>query len=207
MNGAHEGDAVDLRVVKTRMAIEQAFIRLLADTPFERITVQNILDEALVNRKTFYSHYSDKYELADLLIEEQLAMLRTALEDRLSHDENEEGFPKVLREFYQNLLENRDSLLALMEVRTENHCLRDELESLLKEAYCQRVANDDDMEMDALNLDYLSQYYAATVSSSIRWFLATDDPHTLDVIEDVARMREENPAYRFLDAPFARKRG
>ena len=53
-------ERVDLRVIKTREAIEGAFIQLLRDKPFERITVQNILDKARVNRKTFYKHYAPR---------------------------------------------------------------------------------------------------------------------------------------------------
>ena len=44
----------DLRVVKTKRAVEGAMEKLLAERPFDAITVQAILDEALVNRKTFY---------------------------------------------------------------------------------------------------------------------------------------------------------
>ena len=44
-------ERVDLRVIKTREAIEGAFVRLLRDKPFERVTVQDILDEARVTAK------------------------------------------------------------------------------------------------------------------------------------------------------------
>lgn len=57
----------DLRVIKTKKNIEQSFLRLLEKRSFSEITVQNILDEALINRSTFYKHYSDKYDLARLL--------------------------------------------------------------------------------------------------------------------------------------------
>ena len=53
----------DLRVIKTRREIENAMIVLLQQKSFEKITVQNILDVALVNRSTFYQHYADKYAL------------------------------------------------------------------------------------------------------------------------------------------------
>ena len=198
---------MDLRVVKTRKAIEQTFIRLLGQMPFERITVQNILDEALVNRKTFYSHYDDKYALADQLIEGQLAMFEKSLAARLSHEENEDEFPTVLRDFYLQLQDNRESLLALMDVHTEQHCLRDEMIDVLKGAYRERVARDEDMQMDDITLDYLSSYYAATVISSIRWFLESNDSRAIDVIENVARRRDDGPAYWFVDTPFAQKRG
>ena len=53
------------QMVFTRMLVAPAFVRLLLDKPFERVTVQDILDEARVNRKTFYKRCVDKYALAD----------------------------------------------------------------------------------------------------------------------------------------------
>ena len=36
---------------------------------FSKITVQNLLNEALINRSTFYKHYKDKYDVAEQLCE------------------------------------------------------------------------------------------------------------------------------------------
>lgn len=57
----------DLRVRKTRKNIENSFISLLKEKDFHKITVQDILDRALINRSTFYKHYMDKYQLAETL--------------------------------------------------------------------------------------------------------------------------------------------
>ncbi len=62
----------DLRVVKTRRSIEEAFLRLLRARRFNQITVQDVVDEALVNKGTFYRHYHDKYDLADQLKRERI---------------------------------------------------------------------------------------------------------------------------------------
>lgn len=51
-------------------AIITAFIELARDNPFEKITVQDILEEALVSRYTFYKHFHDKYEIAERIQEE-----------------------------------------------------------------------------------------------------------------------------------------
>lgn len=58
--------------MKTRRNIEEAFLRLLRDRRFNQITVQDIADEALVNKGTFYRHYHDKYDLADQLKRERI---------------------------------------------------------------------------------------------------------------------------------------
>lgn len=48
-------------------AILAAFVYLGSKMPFEKITVQDILDEALVSRYTFYAHFQDKYAVAERL--------------------------------------------------------------------------------------------------------------------------------------------
>ena len=45
--------------------IEQAFITLLQDHEIETITVSAIINNANVNRSTFYANYTDIYDLAD----------------------------------------------------------------------------------------------------------------------------------------------
>lgn len=48
-------------------AILSAFVTLAQRIPFEKLTVQQLLDEALVSRYTFYAHFHDKYEVAERL--------------------------------------------------------------------------------------------------------------------------------------------
>ena len=53
----------DLRVVKTRAAIKNSLIELMAEKPFSSITVSELAQKALVNRKTFYRHYGSVAEV------------------------------------------------------------------------------------------------------------------------------------------------
>jgi AcrR family transcriptional regulator len=45
------------------MALAEALRQLLAQRPFDDLTVQQILDRAGVGRSTFYAHYSGKEDL------------------------------------------------------------------------------------------------------------------------------------------------
>lgn len=55
----------DLRIVKTLRQIDQALIDSLAVCPFQKITVDTLCKNALINRSTFYKYYLDKYDLLD----------------------------------------------------------------------------------------------------------------------------------------------
>lgn len=57
------------RLIRTKKAITNAFISLLEEKPFEKITVQDILDKTPVTRATFYSYFSDKYEIVEKMHE------------------------------------------------------------------------------------------------------------------------------------------
>ena len=60
----------DLRVIKTKNTIYNALIVLMKEKTFEEIKVSDICNTALINRSTFYAHYTDKYELLSEWINE-----------------------------------------------------------------------------------------------------------------------------------------
>ena len=53
----------DRRVKYTKMVIKESFINLLEKKDLSRITVKEICEDADINRATFYSHYTDVYDL------------------------------------------------------------------------------------------------------------------------------------------------
>ncbi len=50
---------------RTRALIEGAFLELMKDKPFTKISVREITEQADINRSTFYLHYQDVYDLLD----------------------------------------------------------------------------------------------------------------------------------------------
>ena len=52
----------DLRVIKTRKALLDAFLQMLEEKRFENITVNELCERAMVRRATFYKHFMDKYD-------------------------------------------------------------------------------------------------------------------------------------------------
>jgi len=55
--------ATDRRVKYTHQVLKQALITLLAQKPITKITTTEICALADVNRGTFYTHYTDQYDL------------------------------------------------------------------------------------------------------------------------------------------------
>lgn len=55
----------DLRVLKTRKGIQEAFWELRAKLPLEKIKVRDLCRLAMINPATFYHHYTDVFALSD----------------------------------------------------------------------------------------------------------------------------------------------
>lgn len=104
--------------LRTDKAIKQALISLLKTKPFEKITVQDILDETPVTRSTFYKHYHDKYEIAEKMQDDffnSLLLIRNAVH------ENPTTFSPALIKISQ---QNNELMEALLKIHTEKVDLR-----------------------------------------------------------------------------------
>lgn len=58
----------DLRVIKTRKALTEAFLKMLEEKRFEDITVNELCERAMVRRATFYKHFMDKYDFFSFFV-------------------------------------------------------------------------------------------------------------------------------------------
>lgn len=61
---------IDRRIVRTRRAIHVAFIELLAEHEYSKITITALAKRADIDRKTFYTHYSSIDNLFEDVIRE-----------------------------------------------------------------------------------------------------------------------------------------
>ena len=102
----------DLRIIKTKRAIQGAFIDLLEQKNYEDINVQDIVTAALVNRTTFYRHYASKSELADEMIQSFKAYYAERLAGRYSHEQPMAFFRQHFPEFYARRREMMGNVLS-----------------------------------------------------------------------------------------------
>jgi AcrR family transcriptional regulator len=86
----------DPRIRRTRQLLQGALRTLLAKKGFEELSVQDIADEATVNRATFYDHYTDKFALLEALIAGEFHHLLHERKVRFDCDEAAAGASLVL---------------------------------------------------------------------------------------------------------------
>jgi len=66
---------MDPRILRSRRMLMDALAKLLREKEFEQISVQEIADEATLNRATFYLHYQDKAALLQAMTESRFREL------------------------------------------------------------------------------------------------------------------------------------
>ena len=70
----------DLRVVKALAQIERALLECLEQTPLQKLTVDQLCQQAMINRSTFYKCYQDKYDLMDQYLARTLQEFRRQMD-------------------------------------------------------------------------------------------------------------------------------
>lgn len=160
----------DLRVIKTQNNIKTTFIRLLEEKNFNSITVQNILDEALINRKTFYNHFYDKYDLAEKIINEFLEEFSSFIELRSKDYESMENFLDQVEIVYKKIYEQKKLILAVWNINTEKINFYDSLQNILQVKYKEYtiLRNSED------NIQFQSLIFSTIVLTSLKHMLESN---------------------------------
>lgn len=111
---------------RTDKAIILAMISLLKHKPFEKITVQDILEETPVTRATFYAHFHDKYEVAEVMMNHFIQSRRAVREEITRPDPPSQ---EILEKKY---FIDSEFAKALLKIHTETidfrTCIAQELE-------------------------------------------------------------------------------
>ncbi|KRL88379.1 hypothetical protein FC43_GL000320 [Limosilactobacillus ingluviei DSM 15946] len=103
-----------MKMNRTVRDFQNALETLLENQPFERLTVDQICNEALLHRSSFYRYFHDKYDLLEQTINQRLS---TLWEQSLTEDELIETLITYVnqhKKFFRNLTTtgSRDSLYS-----------------------------------------------------------------------------------------------
>ncbi|WP_137630016.1 TetR family transcriptional regulator [Secundilactobacillus hailunensis] len=133
----------DLRVLKTKRAIQDAFVDLVLTEGFERVTVSGLARRAMINRQTFYTHYLDKYDLAEKLSQKVVAGFGDIAQLRIQLIQQELTVIQIvdrLRPGLTALIKNyRRPILALRTIHLNDFDLTQQITDQVKKATSQML--------------------------------------------------------------------
>ena len=166
----------DLRVIKTKRNIENSFLKLLEEKDFSSITVQQILDEALINRSTFYAHYEDKYDLAKGMCQELQSEFEEMIQKRFLLV-GQEQILEYIESIYQAVYEKRKKYSALWKVQTGDIHLYEDMSQYLSQQFMKTYTKIENRE----KLEYIANIYSVLIMTSIKWSIQ----HGVDSLQEM----------------------
>ena len=97
----------------TKKVIAHSLKELMQLTPFQKISIRDIMGHAYIRRQTFYYHFQDKYELLAWIYNQEAS---ENIEDYLDY----EHWSKVITRLFYYLKENKTFYLNALEVTEQN---------------------------------------------------------------------------------------
>lgn len=178
--------SLDRRVQRTRNTLHQALMSLVIETPYDTITVQQILDRANVGRSTFYTHFQDKDELLMWGTQHLRETLSTA-------QQTAAAAPEELLQFSRAMFEHahayRKVYRALVTSSVWPH-LRQRIQNIIAEQIRSRsaaVMKPLQRSRSKLPKELFVHYLASTVMTVVTWWVDHDSRLSPEEINDVFR--------------------
>ena len=168
----------------TKQAILSAFLDLLDEKPFDRISVVDIAQRSRINRNTFYYYYPDIFALVDDL-------LRVSSRELLERKPRGTTWNEILLEITTFARAHQSAVYHLFQSQN-----RDRIERYLYDIIL--IGTEALLESEAKALDVrphdlhvLCVYYAsATLGLLMRWLLGGMREDAEEYLADISRLLE-----------------
>lgn len=86
----------------TKRALAAALRELMDELPFEKIQVAQICERCNMNRKSFYYHFKDKYDLLNWIFDTEFLAFVRALKNNAGTEKRVELLKEICEYFYEN---------------------------------------------------------------------------------------------------------
>ncbi|GBG96626.1 TetR/AcrR family transcriptional regulator [Lactococcus termiticola] len=168
---------LDLRIKRTRSMIRQAFFELLRKKKFEKISIQEIADTAMINRATFYAHYADKEDLYDSLIDDFIIDFIAVLDEVQPVEENRVQVKKLegmLSRFY-SFVRLYPELAEIVIDKAQDEKVIVRFLAILNERYESLLAQLEVREEDIIvPNDFVLSYILSILTGTMKWWVNAD---------------------------------
>lgn len=103
----------DRRARKTKAQLRAGLAKLMQNKSIKEITVKELVEEVDINRSTFYLHYTDIYNMLEVLENELLGEILHAIDMHPVSPFSENSLP-FIEDIFRILEENKDICSALL---------------------------------------------------------------------------------------------
>lgn len=191
----------DLRVVKTLKQIDGALLECLAHTPFEKITVEQLCQAALINRSTFYKYYTSKYDLMERYLQRALDGFRrqvdvafvNAAPDHIHDIVYQKNFENVLR-----FLSKHEKEYTLLWSIPLEESVFSRMIDIVHDAILDTLCSHPQGKQIPVTpyADLYARLFASDMMTLVRWWLKYKDCVTARDVQDLMRNNMKQGMFR-----------
>lgn len=171
--------------VRSKTMIRQAFLELLQEKPYEKITVTDIAQRADLNRSTFYAHYPDVQGLIEEIEEEIINRSMQLLSEVTC--QNIFQNPKI---FLQILVQPVEENKKLYQLLVQSDYAGRQLYRI-NEAFASYVINSPEIPENLRSSKYfavrINFFIGGIINTYCQWLTGELDCSLDDIAEDIAR--------------------
>lgn len=164
----------DLRVLRTKKLIFNAFVQLVEEKGYEAVTIQDIATEAMINRATFYAHFKDKSALYDEIFLYALEAFTKVLDPELLENGNRVQLKKLelmITQVFKEIKKNRVFYQILTDGPAANS-MKVKINWLLEQHYYEIFSKLKITENDVeVPIDFIIEYMSSIFIGMVHWWL------------------------------------
>ncbi len=173
---------MDRRSERSRRAIQDAFLELLEELPYDQITVTNVLARAHVGRATFYAHFHGKEDLPAVLVAYVCKHALAPEHAEASHDFTGHSDAVSVVEHMLCHLRSHDCGMHALLVGGGAHALADALYKEIARRAREQLPQALEGPAAAVDRELLVNHIAGSFVEMVLWWSREDfaaDPHEL----------------------------
>lgn len=171
----------------TKRALANSLKSLMTEQPFEKINVAQICERCDMNRKSFYYHFKDKYDLVNWIFDTEFIALLKDEKLNASHSNYKERWAcieKICQYFYQNHGFYRKALQIKGQNSFSEH-FREYIRPLLANRIFIVFGEE---RLDEFALDFFTD---AVICAMERWLLTRECMPPEQFVEKIKQITEE----------------
>lgn len=179
----------DLRVKKTLRQIDQAFLDSLSETPFDKITVDQLCQTAVINRSTFYKYYKNKNDLMENYLNRVLERFKQQIDvafinaspENIHNVIYQKNFEKVLK----FMCKHKREYLLLWNTLSEQSVFT-KMVFVVQENMLEKLTVSKDLSSQiAPQIDLYARLFASDMMTIVRWWFRYEDEISMQDVKDI----------------------
>ena len=158
--------------IRTRKLLCLAMLESMENQPFERISVINICEKALIPRATFYHYYDDKYDL----LRDSIKRLENEIDPRSTVNLAPRDYYAMLFRNILSYIENNNKVFKKISVLNNNGVVFVELQNFIADDILRRLKENPN-NLVSVPAEMFAQFYSSALVFTGKWWLEHDMPY------------------------------